>query len=91
MKTVAAHVYISGWVQGVFFRHNTKKQADKLGLCGWVRNTWDGRVEALLEGEQELVEKMIAWCWEGPPMARVDNVEVEWVESKGFTNFEIAH
>lgn len=91
MNTVAAHVYISGWVQGVFFRHNTKKQADKLNVFGWARNLSDGRVEAFFEGDKEAVEKMIAWCWEGPTLAKVDNVEVNWVEPKGFKNFEITY
>lgn len=91
MKKVAAHVYISGWVQGVFFRHNTKKQADKLGISGWVRNLSDGRVEAFFEGEKEAIEKMIEWCWKGPALARVDNVEVIWSEPKGFKNFEITY
>lgn len=91
MNTVAAHVYISGMVQGVFFRHNTKKQADKLNISGWVRNLSDGRVEAFFEGDKEAVEKMIAWCWEGPTLARVENVEVNWVKPKGFKNFEITY
>ena len=68
---------ISGRVQGVWFRANTKDKAEQLGLNGWVRNTHDGDVEAVFEGEQEQINEMLKWCHQGPPMARVDNVKVE--------------
>jgi len=71
------HVMISGRVQGVWFRANTKDKAEQLGLNGWVRNTHDGDVEAVFEGEQEQINEMLKWCHQGPPMARVDNVKVE--------------
>jgi len=71
------HVVISGQVQGVCFRASTKQKAEELGLTGWVRNTPDGCVEAVFEGEEKLVEEMIKWCHRGPPLAKVDNVEVE--------------
>lgn len=74
MKRV--HVFISGRVQGVFFRAETLRTARDLGLAGWVCNTEDGRVEALFEGEDARVDKMLAWCRQGPPHARVESVEM---------------
>lgn len=71
---VIKHVYISGKVQGVYFRESTKEQALKLGVSGWVRNLPDGRVEALFRGEAGQVQRMLEWCWQGPPASRVDNV-----------------
>jgi len=70
------HVLISGRVQGVFFRSNTKDKADELSITGWVRNLSDGRVEAVFEGEEESIEKMLQWCREGPKYALVEKVEV---------------
>lgn len=90
MEKVRAHIFISGRVQGVFYRAWTRKIASKLGLSGWVRNLSDGRVEAVLEGKKEDIEKMIQKCEEGSRVARVDNVEVEWEEAtEEFEGFEI--
>jgi len=75
---VRAEVIVSGAVQGVFFRHNTRKQAEKNGVCGWVRNLYDGRVEAVFEGEKENVERMIEFCKRGPPGAEVTSVQVDY-------------
>jgi len=86
-----AYVRIYGRVQGVWFRANTKEIADKLGLKGWVRNMPDGSVEAVFEGDDENVEKAIEWCHRGPPLARVDRVEVEYEEPKGETEFRIRY
>jgi acylphosphatase len=61
-------------VQGVFFRAATQRAAMDFNLTGWVRNIADGRVEAVFEGEDENVDKMLAWCHEGPPAARVEKV-----------------
>ena len=71
------HVIISGQVQGVWYRASTKQKAEQLGLLGWVRNTTDGCVEAVFEGEKEQVDRMIDWCYQGPPYAKVEKVEVE--------------
>lgn len=71
------HVIISGRVQGVWFRANTKQKAEQLGLTGWIRNTSDGRVEAVFEGEEKIVKEMIQWCRKGPSLAKVENVEVK--------------
>jgi len=73
---VRVHVFVTGKVQGVFFRSSTKNKADELDLTGWVRNLLDGRVEAVFEGEEEKVEKMVEWCRKGPEYARVTGVEV---------------
>ncbi|RLF46791.1 MAG: acylphosphatase [Thermoplasmata archaeon] len=86
-----AYVRIYGRVQGVWFRANTKEMADKLGLKGWVRNMPDGSVEAVFEGDDENVEKAIEWCHRGPPLARVDRVEVEYEEPQGETSFRIRY
>ena len=83
-----AHVFVSGHVQGVFFRDATREQAEALGLSGWVRNTEDGRVEAVFEGESEAVRQMIDWCGSGPSGADVDNVFVEEETPEGLSGFE---
>lgn len=67
---------ISGIVQGVFYRAETRRQAMSLGLCGYARNLPDGRVEVLVEGPAGQVDALIAWCRTGPPLARVDRVAV---------------
>jgi acylphosphatase len=92
VKNVRAHVLIKGRVQGVFFRAETRSQAYNLGLTGWVRNRWDGSVEAVFEGEDKKVQKMIAWCYKGPPAAVVENVEVKWGDYKGeFASFSVRY
>ena len=91
-KKVRAHVYISGLVQGVFFRATTKEKADRLGVKGFVRNLPDGRVEAVFEGDEKAVKKIIEWCHRGPPAARVESVEVHYEDYKGeFDSFEIRY
>ena len=80
---VRAHVLVSGIVQGVLFRHNTRKQATRNGVYGWVRNLFDGQVEAIFEGERENVEKVIEFCKLGPPGSEVTSVQVEYVSWKG--------
>ncbi|CAG0963048.1 acylphosphatase [Methanosarcinales archaeon] len=77
------HVFISGKVQGVFFRSSTKDMAKKSGLYGWVRNLADGRVEAVFEGKKDAIEKMLEWCRAGPEYARVTGIEVIWEDFKG--------
>ncbi|MBU4298568.1 acylphosphatase [Patescibacteria group bacterium] len=85
-----AHIFVSGLVQGIFFRAETQKMARELGVFGWVRNTNKGRVEAIFEGEKERVEKIIAWVKTGPPGAVVKKIDVVWEDHKGeFKNFEI--
>jgi acylphosphatase len=87
-----AHVYVSGRVQGVFFRAETADMANSLGLAGWVRNLPDGRVEVLFEGEKEDVEKAVDFCRRGPPGAHVRNLDVKWEEWIGeFQDFRIEY
>ena len=92
---VRAHVFISGRVQGVFFRAYTQRQARALGLCGWVRNVSNEKlieftgVEAVFEGEKSSVNEMIAWCWDGSPSAEVSDVSVVWEKPSGSSTFEI--
>jgi len=86
-----AHVLISGRVQGVCFRACTVDEATAGGVMGWVRNTSDGRVEAVFEGEKSAVEAMIAWCRKGPPAARVNGIEVVWGEPQGESGFGIRY
>jgi acylphosphatase len=73
-----AHILVSGRVQGVFFRDHTRHWAVSLGLSGWVKNSPDGRVEVLGEGEKESLEALIAKLNQGPPSASVENVAVTW-------------
>lgn len=90
MTLIGLHVFISGRVQGVSYRYSTVIQAQKLGLTGWVKNLYDGRVEALFEGEEALVNSMLAWCQQGPPMAYVSNVETFKKEYTGqFKDFNV--
>lgn len=84
-----AHLFISGRVQGVFYRAFTKEVADSLGLKGWVRNLRDGRVEAVFEGDGDKISIAIERCKEGPPYAKVDNIELIWEEPEGIEDFEI--
>lgn len=78
-----AHILISGIVQGVAFRYYAQHRAQDLNLRGWVRNCWDGKVEILVEGEKEKIEELVKWCHQGPPLAVVEEVTVEWQEYKG--------
>ncbi len=89
MVNVKAHVFVSGIVQGVFFRLATKEQAEIYNVTGWIRNLLDGRVEAVFEGEENNVLKLVEYCHRGPPNAKVTNVEVEWQKYFGeFTSFK---
>lgn len=92
MVTARAHVFISGRVQGVFFRAYTRDKALELGLRGWVRNIPDGRVEAVFEGDRGRIGEMLKWCNEGSPYARVEDVEVHWEEPRlDMRSFEIRY
>jgi len=82
-KRIRAHLLIEGRVQGVFFRAYTQEEARKRALTGWVRNLYDGRVEAVFEGEEKEVRSIIGWCHSGPTRAVVTNVSVDIEEHKG--------
>ena len=89
-EQVGARLLIFGRVQGVFFRAETQKAASRCGVVGWVKNRSDGTVEALAEGLQKDVKALITWCQKGPPMARVDRVDVTWKTYSGaFSRFDI--
>ena len=77
MRTVRVRVVVSGRVQGVFFRDTCRDRARAEGVAGWVRNRSDGTVEAEFEGAIAAVDRVVAWCGEGPPRARVDGVVTE--------------
>lgn len=88
-KLIRAHVFISGQVQGVGYRYATVDTARQLGLTGWVRNLPDSRVEAVFEGNREVVDEMVSWCHAGPPAAMVKNVVVEFEALEGLQGFEV--
>ena len=86
---VRTHVVVSGRVQGVFFRDSIRRLAEEHGVAGWVRNTWDGTVEAVLEGEPDAVDRLVGFCREGPPGARVENVDVSAETPEGLSGFRV--
>ncbi len=87
MKKICLHCFVSGHVQGVFFRRETRNYAIELQLTGWVKNLPDGRVEVLVCGEESAVIVMQNWLWQGPPAANVTEVlsqEISWQEYNSF-------
>lgn len=87
-----ARVVVSGRVQGVFFRLETKQAAQRYGVLGWVTNQIDGTVAAVFEGPKEKVDAILAWCEQGPPHARVTQVDVTWEEYTGeFDGFNVTY
>jgi len=88
MKTL--RIYITGTVQGVFFRKYIKEKADELNIRGFVRNLEDGRVEVIAEGRDENVNKMIELCKQGSPHSDVKNIETQELKHQGFKEFKIS-
>ncbi|WP_338729179.1 acylphosphatase [Haladaptatus sp. DJG-WS-42] len=88
-EKVRAHVFVSGTVQGVYYRANTRDKAQELGVSGWVKNLSDGRVEAVFEGDETVVESLIEWCHTGSPAAEVTGVEAEYEPPENVSGFEI--
>ena len=87
-----AHIIVSGRVQGVFFRTETKHEAKKHDVKGWIRNLRDGEVEAVFEGEEEAVKELVEFCKRGSPRARVTHVDVKWESYTGeFKDFQIRY
>jgi len=84
-----AHVFVSGTVQGVYFRATTRDEARDRGVDGWVQNLDDGRVEAVFEGDEEIVEEMIEFCHEGSDAADVEDVTVEYDQPRGESGFRV--
>lgn len=92
MPKKRVRVRIRGMVQGVCFRAFTRDAAIAEGVTGWVRNLWDGSVEAVFEGDTERVDRMIAWCHRGSPYSRVDRVEMkEEAYEDAFDRFEVTY
>lgn len=84
-----AHVFVSGTVQGVYYRATTQEEANKRNVDGWVKNLDDGRVEAVFEGPSTAVEAMVEWCQTGSPRADVSDVTVEYTDPEGEAGFRI--
>ena len=87
-ETVRRRVVVHGRVQGVFFRDSARREASRQGVSGWVRNTAEGTVEAVFEGEREAVERLVGFAEEGPPDAQVEQVETFEEEVEGLAGFE---
>ena len=83
------HCYVSGRVQSVWFRASTQKKALSLNITGWVKNLADGRVELMACGEPQQLMLFEQWLRQGPPQARVDNVEIKSIRSQSFTQFDL--
>lgn len=82
-------ILIHGRVQGVFFRATARDVAEELGVNGWIRNTEEGDVEAVVSGGTHQLERFIAWCRQGPPRAVVSKVEIEERDDQQFSGFEV--
>ena len=92
MKQQRVHIFISGKVQGVFFRQALKVIAKKNNVSGWVRNLTDKRVEAMLEGDNKSVNLVVEWAKIGPANSHVDNIEISNEEFKNeFSTFEVLY
>ena len=90
MSKMRAHLFIEGRVQGVFFRACTQEEAQERKLTGWVKNLYDGRVEAVFEGEEKGVQSILEWCHSGPPHAMVVHVSAEIEEYQGeYSDFSV--
>lgn len=97
MKEISPDLYrlqaaVHGRVQGVSFRYYTRRRAAELELSGYVRNTWDGSVEVVAEGERARLEDLLAFLWVGPRAAVVTGVDVQWVTpTNAFDRFEVRY
>ncbi len=92
MVKTRVHIFVSGQVQGVFFRQKTKQQAESLGVRGWVKNLDDGKVEAVFEGEEEAVDALVDFCKKGPKGAIVIGVKIDQEQFSGkFHDFEVVY
>jgi acylphosphatase len=89
MTRTRAHVFVSGRVQGVYYRATTRETARERGVDGWVKNLDDGRVEAVFEGEEAAVEAMVEFCHGGSERAEVTDVDVTYGDPEGLDGFEV--
>jgi len=90
MSTVRRRVTAHGRVQGVFFRDSTREEAERRGVAGWVRNTDEGTVEAVFEGDPGAVDALVEICCSGPGSADVERLEVDEEEPEGLEGFKVA-
>lgn len=91
-EKTSARAVISGKVQGVYFRMETRNAAERYNVLGWVRNKPDGTVEAVFEGNKSAVDAVLNWCRKGPPMSHVLDVDVTWGDYSGtFESFDIRY
>jgi acylphosphatase len=91
-ENARARVVISGRVQGVFFRAETQRAAERIGVHGWVRNQPDGTVAAVFEGSKQSVDQAVEWCRQGSPMSEVTDVAVNWETPSGeYNTFDITY
>lgn len=92
MAPKSLHLIISGRVQGVFFRAESQKKAQVLGLKGWVQNLPTGQVELYAQGDEKTLKQLLDWCKKGPPQASVEDIQATW--DKDFpvgSQFEVKH
>jgi acylphosphatase len=89
MNKICLHCYVSGRVQGVFYRSTAQKKAKELNLTGWTHNLSDGRVEVLICGEKDAVETMREWLWDGPSAADVTEVDATEIPWESHSHFEV--
>ena len=90
VEKVRTHIFISGRVQGVFFRQFIQEKTQELGLFGWVKNLDDDKVEAVIEGDKEKIEKILIYLKKGPLLAKVENIEISYEQYQGeFKEFSI--
>jgi acylphosphatase len=87
MAKTCVHYFVSGTVQGVFYRDSTRRKARQLGLIGWVRNSSDGRVELIACGDKESIAQLETWLWQGPPAANVTAVSRTEIPSEDYVDF----
>ena len=92
MSTQRVRIFVTGKVQGVFFRQTLKVMAKKNNVVGWVKNLKDGRVEAVLEGNEEKVSRLIEWAHGGSANARVEDIEIRTEKYSGeFSKFDVLY
>jgi acylphosphatase len=92
VEKIRIHIFVSGKVQGVFFRDSTVKQAEKLGVFGWIQNLENGIVEAVFEGDKDKVDKIVKWVRKGPFFAKVKEIDVDQQRYTGeFKDFQIKY
>lgn len=88
-KNKGLHFIIIGRVQGVFYRANTQRKANELGITGWARNLPDGNVEVTAFGDEQQLEIFTQWLWEGPTAARVEDIVITDAQVEEFANFSV--